>query len=172
MWRSVSVRDCQDIVCIVACQQYRVRDCKKLTTLLYVGGDPAVETSENLKFGCFQYSYPALKEQFANAQLSVHNNQWSRVHDFIGPSGTASGWKFLPEDEADPLALLKRVSELSSDAMTRQEEESFSLDPVVPQTWGRRPPADEQNCVLVLVWSPDTASKAYSAIGTHQKSPL
>ena len=33
---SVSVRECEDCVVIVACQQYRVRDCKNLTSLLYV----------------------------------------------------------------------------------------------------------------------------------------
>jgi len=49
----------------------------------------------------------------------------------------------MHQDECDPLTLLKRVSELS-DALTPAEEEEYLTNLVVPNTWGRQPPATEE----------------------------
>jgi len=172
---SVSIRNCDDCTLVVACQQYRIRDCKNLKTLLYVGGDPALETSEGSEFGCFQYSYFTLAEQFAKAKLSVHNNQWSRVHDFGGGTGQKSSWKIMSQAESSPLEILKRVSELS-DAISKEEEEAYEEHPVVPPTWGRRAPSTAENGSLVLFWSTEAAQKFYSVMSaynkTHEEHPL
>ena len=51
------------------------------------------------------------------------------------------------QDECNPLELLKRVSELS-DVLSATEEEEFMTASVVPNTWGRRAPANEEVCSL------------------------
>ncbi|KAJ8407259.1 hypothetical protein AAFF_G00278330 [Aldrovandia affinis] len=68
---SVFIRDCKDMKCVVACQQFRTRDCKK-------------------------YYYPELAFHFKDAGLSIFNNNWSNVHDFTPVSGETN-WGLLPE---------------------------------------------------------------------------
>jgi len=171
---SVFVRDCEDCALVVACQQYRVRDCKKLKSLLFVVGDAAFETSTGCTFGCFQYSYPGLKEQFATAKLSVHQNQWSKVHDFGKAMGQAGEWSFAKEEDSDPSSLLKCLCELS-DVVSKEQEEAYKTSPVLPKTWGRRPPVTDENGRLALFWSAEAAEKFYGAVqmyNNEKEAPL
>ncbi|KAI2663660.1 Protein XRP2 [Labeo rohita] len=96
---SVFFRDCKDIKCVVACQQFRTRDCKKMDVFLCCATQPIIESSTGMKFGCFQYYYPELAFHFKDAGLSIFNNNWSNIHDFTPVSGETN-WSLLPEDAA------------------------------------------------------------------------
>ena len=58
---SVFIRDCSDCVLMVACQQFRTRDCHRCTIYLHCTSQPVIEESLDMKFGCFQCSYPELR---------------------------------------------------------------------------------------------------------------
>ena len=46
---------------MIACQQFRTRDCQKMDVFLSCVTQPIIEASTNMKFGCFQYYYPELE---------------------------------------------------------------------------------------------------------------
>ena len=39
------------------CRQFRSRDCKNLDTFLHVTTRPIIETSSNMRFGCWDFHY-------------------------------------------------------------------------------------------------------------------
>uniref|UniRef100_A0A0X3Q169 Protein XRP2 n=2 Tax=Schistocephalus solidus TaxID=70667 RepID=A0A0X3Q169_SCHSO len=96
---SLFVRNCTNCKILASCQQYRVRDCNSVTTFLACTSDPIIESSSELKFAPYQFSYPELKGQFAAAGLNVFNCMWSSVHDF-SPNGDGSlNFSYLPHSE-------------------------------------------------------------------------
>lgn len=46
---------------VMACQQFRTRDCKNLDVLLFSGTAPIIETSNHLRLGCFRFAYFSLE---------------------------------------------------------------------------------------------------------------
>lgn len=79
---SVFIRNCTNCRFIIACQQFRTRDCKNLDVLLSCKTIPIIEATSAISFGCFRGSYFALGGQFSAADLSVYNNNWGKIHDF------------------------------------------------------------------------------------------
>ena len=107
---SIFLRDCSQCRVMVACQQFRSRDCKKMDILLHCASQPVIESCTKLKFGCFMASYPQLEgwsyihlkfcllpninlsyssiygqlivDQFKSAGISLVSNNWSDVYDF------------------------------------------------------------------------------------------
>lgn len=75
---SVFLRNCTGCKFVIACQQLRTRDCEDNDVLLFCQTQPSIETTTKLRLGCFQAAYFALGGQFADAKLSVWNNEWSR----------------------------------------------------------------------------------------------
>ncbi|PIK55440.1 hypothetical protein BSL78_07668 [Apostichopus japonicus] len=61
---SVFLRNCSQCKMVLACQQFRSRDCKSVDILLHCDTQPIIESSTKIRFGCFQYSYPELRDQF------------------------------------------------------------------------------------------------------------
>ena len=89
----VFIRNCENCQCIIACQQYRARECVDCDTLLYASTAPVVESSKNMRFGCFRFFYFNLAQQFKSVKMSVWDNKWSEVYDFTPGDGNFS---FLP----------------------------------------------------------------------------
>jgi len=87
---SIFIRDCTNIVIVTACQQFRTRDCKKLDAFLYCVTQPIIEATTGVKFGCFQFQYPELREQFRAAGLGFFNNNWNNIHDFTPVPGESN----------------------------------------------------------------------------------
>eukprot|EP00794_Sanderia_malayensis_P016895 gene16895-18601_t len=143
---SVFFRNCKSCQSIVACQQFRSRDCIKLDTFLCCTSQPIIESSSGMKFGCFQYSYPELAGQFQKSGLSIFNNNWSNIHDFT-PVPAETNWSLVPEDcSVENYVPLPTVPELSV-ASTSPE------DSVVPVTRGSRPKNFDESILLVFFGS-------------------
>jgi hypothetical protein len=83
---SVFLRNCSSCSIAAACQQFRARECTELDLSLLVTTQPSIESSEGLKFGCWNINYPEFMKQLDKANLSIWNNDWSRVHNFT-PGG-------------------------------------------------------------------------------------
>uniref|UniRef100_A0A3Q2QKW4 Protein XRP2 n=1 Tax=Fundulus heteroclitus TaxID=8078 RepID=A0A3Q2QKW4_FUNHE len=157
---SVFFRDCKDIKCVVACQQFRTRDCKKMDVFLCCATQPIIESSTGMKFGCFQYYYPELAFHFKDAGLSIFNNNWSNIHDFTPVSGETN-WSLLPEDSKvldlvpapDPESDFKSVR-ISADAARS----------IVPLTKGGRRKDSEESCLFVFFAGEYTTANARKLI--------
>ena len=157
---SVFFRDCKDIKCVVACQQFRTRDCKKMEVFLCCATQPIIESSTGMKFGCFQYYYPELAFHFKDAGLSIFNNNWSNIHDFTPVSGE-NNWSLLPEASA----VLDFVP--APDAESEFKSVRISGDPtrsIVPLTKGGRRKDSEESCLFVFFAGEYTTANARKMI--------
>ncbi|XP_054646944.1 protein XRP2 isoform X1 [Dunckerocampus dactyliophorus] len=157
---SVFFRDCKDIKCVVACQQFRTRDCKKMEVFLCCATQPIIESSTGMKFGCFQYYYPELAFHFKDAGLSIFNNNWSNIHDFTPVSGETN-WSLLPESAA----VLESVP--APDSESDFKSVRISADPgrsIVPLTKGGRRKDSEESCLFVFFAGEYTTANARKMI--------
>lgn len=164
---SVFFRDCKDIKCVVACQQFRTRDCKKLEVFLCCATQPIIESSTGMKFGCFQYYYPELAFHFKDAGLSIFNNNWSNIHDFTPVSGETN-WSLMPEDS--PVLDFVPAPDPESDFKSVR----VSTDParsIVPLTKGGRYKDSEESCLFVFFAGEYTTANARKLIDEVSPSP-
>eukprot|EP01105_Mastigella_eilhardi_P000256 TRINITY_DN1032_c0_g1_i1.p1 TRINITY_DN1032_c0_g1~~TRINITY_DN1032_c0_g1_i1.p1 ORF type:complete len:288 (-),score=63.11 TRINITY_DN1032_c0_g1_i1:274-1137(-) len=135
---SCFVRTSKNCKFVVACQQWRTRQCSDCDILLSSDTQPTIESSSNLRFGCYQAYYPELLAQFTAANLNVFHNEWSNMFDF---TAAERNWTFLPA-EVTVSSLLKPFPEEIKADLSRS---------VVPLTWGDRPnPPSEQRFFLVV----------------------
>ena len=150
---SVFIRDCESCTCVFMCRQYRSRDCVDCDTHLHVTTRPIIETSANMRFGCWDFHYPALEAQMADAGISAYQNFWSHVFNFNPGSAT---WSLMPpgEHSIDALSPLPPHPALDgvADALAGGKP-----PPVCHRTWGERedpgggPAAGETESCLVLI---------------------
>ncbi|KAI8926534.1 tubulin binding cofactor C-domain-containing protein, partial [Entophlyctis helioformis] len=83
----VFIRDCSNCTVVCAAHQLRLRGCKDMRISLYVATQPIIETSTNVSFACYEYTYPALQDQFKAAKLDPSKNVWWQVYDFNDSTG-------------------------------------------------------------------------------------
>merc|ERR1712124_237982 len=81
---SAFIRECEDCICWLACQQLRTRDCKNCTFYLYSKTEPIIETSENLSFAPWTAKYPKCSQQFEQINFDPARNYWNAIFDFSG----------------------------------------------------------------------------------------
>ncbi|TKC37367.1 hypothetical protein EI555_019066, partial [Monodon monoceros] len=156
---SVFFRNCRDCKCALACQQFRVRDCRKLEVFLCCATQPIIESSTNIKFGCFQWYYPELAFQFKDAGLSIFNNTWSNIHDFTPVSGELN-WSLLPEDAViQDHVPLPTTEELKAVRLSTEASRS-----IVPVSRGQRQKNSDESCLVVLFAGDYTIANARKLI--------
>lgn len=154
---SVFFRDCKDCKCVVACQQFRTRDCRKLEVFLCCATQPIIESSTGMKFGCFQYYYPELALQFKDAGLSIFNNTWSNIHDFTPGE---NNWGLLPET-----AVVQDYVPLpSSEELKAVRVSTDATKSIIPVTRGRRQKNSEESCLTVFFAGDYTTANARKLI--------
>lgn len=141
---SVFFRNCKDCHAIVACQQFRTRDCNKMEIFLCCTSQPIIEASTGMKFGCFQYAYPELRDQFKKSGLSLFNNNWSNIHDFTPVPGETN-WSVLPENIA-----IENYVPFPSEEFFSVKISTDAEDSVVPVTRGSRQKNHTESCLLVF----------------------
>ncbi|GLH08320.1 Protein XRP2 [Gryllus bimaculatus] len=144
---SVFLRDCKECVCIVACGQFRARDCRKLDIFLCCPTRPVLESSGSIHFGCYQLFYSGLEDHFSKTNLSAFNNEWSNIHDFT-PIDGEDNWCLLP----DTLSINDYISTPESEK-TAQLGLTFSAEKsVVPHTWGPHKIISGQVCLVIFFY--------------------
>lgn len=159
---SVFLRNCQECKCVIACQQFRTRDCRKMDVFLACTTQPIIESSANMKFGCFRYNYPELEGQFSNAGLSEFTNNWSSIHDFTPMEGECN-WSLISDEVAVDEAYFPRPSSspLSEICVATDVESSF-----VPQTAGMQKKLHDDSCLVVFFSDGQSHKRAKSFIQT------
>ncbi|XP_069492717.1 protein XRP2 [Ambystoma mexicanum] len=156
---SVFFRDCKECKCVVACQQFRTRDCRKMEVFLCCATQPIIESSTGVKFACFQYYYPELAFQFKDAGLSIFNNNWSSIHDFTPVSGE-NNWNLLPEDSS----VLDAVPLPDSEELKAVRVATDPNKSIIPVTRGQRPKKSEESCLVVFFAGDYTTANARKLI--------
>ena len=58
---SAFIRECKDCTIVAAVQQLRTRDCKRVNMFLFTQTAPIIESSSDMRFGCFQFGYTGLQ---------------------------------------------------------------------------------------------------------------
>lgn len=156
---SVFFRNCRDCKCTLACQQFRLRDCRKLEVFLCCATQPIIESSTNIKFGCFQWYYPELAFQFKDAGLSIFNNNWSNIHDFTPVSGELN-WSLLPENAViQDHVPLPSTEEFQTVRVSTEANRS-----IIPVSRGQRPKSSDESCLVVLFAGDYTIANARKLI--------
>ncbi|XP_063956961.1 protein XRP2-like [Lytechinus pictus] len=142
---SIFLRNCSSMKCVIACQQFRTRDCKSIETLLHCDSKPIIESSIKMKFGCFQFYYPELYDQFKAAGLKAFSNTWSNIHDYTPVPGEEN-WTLLPEDlNVEEFLPLPKSEELVAVGASLDPEKS-----VVPITHGTRRRVGDLTCLMLV----------------------
>ena len=93
---SVFLRDCESCVLVAVCRQFRTRDCVDVDSRLLVATKPIIETSSNMRFGCFDFHYDALGAQLKASGMTPYSNLWSHVFNFN--KETHPDWSLVPAD--------------------------------------------------------------------------
>mmetsp|Transcript_74018 Transcript_74018/g.120164 ORF Transcript_74018/g.120164 Transcript_74018/m.120164 type:complete len:402 (+) Transcript_74018:81-1286(+) len=162
---SIFIRNCENCKCIIACQQYRARECIDCDTLLFASTAPVVESSKNMRFGCFRFFYLSLASQFKAVKFSVYDNKWSEVYDFTPTDGNFS---FLPSN-TKASDLMKPLSAVGASFVSKEEDEAHSDTEVVPLTVGvgsKEFEGKERAFILVLPSAVDEAPQTiFSKLG-------
>lgn len=142
---SVFIRDCSDCSFGIMCQQYRTRDCKRITSFLSCATQPIIESSVNMKFGCISVNYNSLDDHLKAANISPFINNWNNIHDFTPVPGETN-YTFLNKDK-----LMEDFITLPEDHIRNQLNVSFSkLDSLIPFTLGTSFRPNQESCLIVF----------------------
>lgn len=95
---SIFIRDSTGCVLATICKQFRTRDCRDSTVYLACESQPIIESSHNIKFGCFTVNYEKLSDHCKSAGISPWNNNWGNIHDFTSISD-GKNYSLMNKDE-------------------------------------------------------------------------
>mmetsp|Transcript_12154 Transcript_12154/g.22530 ORF Transcript_12154/g.22530 Transcript_12154/m.22530 type:complete len:381 (+) Transcript_12154:87-1229(+) len=163
---SVFIRNCENCVVVIACQQLRLRDCKNLTIFLHSTTGPIIESSSSISLGCYNYSYFGLESHLESAEMSIWENEWYSVYDFTPGGGGAHNHSLLPSGDPSTLitAVIPACSALVEDGLCA----TSSDDRVTPLLYGPLP-ASEQSALFVM--KPEHAQGFRSALAPLVQRP-
>ncbi|XP_033638770.1 protein XRP2-like isoform X1 [Asterias rubens] len=148
---SIFLRNCTNCKAVIACQQFRTRDCKSIDVFLHCSSQPIIETSTKIRFGCFQYHYPELADQFAKSNLSPYCNTWDTIHDF-SPMPDEQNWSQLPESaEVSDYLPLPTTEQFQSMTISTSADDS-----VVPLTLGGKKHKGSKSSLVAFFKDPSS----------------
>lgn len=83
------IRNCEGCTFIVACRQFRTRECVECDIYLYCNTkSPIIESSSNLRFHHYNGAYAGLTEHLKAANLNAAVNHWNVIYDFSANDDT------------------------------------------------------------------------------------
>lgn len=142
---SIFIRDCNNCVVATCCQQFRTRDCKKIEAFLCCVTQPIIESTTSVKFGCFQFSYPQLRDHLQAAGLSPFNNNWSNIHDFTPVPGENNYAFFKKSATLTDYLPLPTTAPLDSVNVTAENGAS-----IIPFTVGVKERPAGHSCLVII----------------------
>jgi len=158
---SVFLRDCKSCDLVIACQQFRSRDCANCRFALLCTTEPIIETSSNMHFGCFDFGYFSLRQQLDRAGLKLWNNKWWQIHDF-NKNADRPNWGLLPQEDAARLLRLEACG-------GRLSPEEVSMDRVVPVTLGSRPWPSQESCLVIFLPNAEADIEAFLGVAVSRQ---
>jgi hypothetical protein len=110
---SIFIRNCKNSTFTIACKQFRASDCHTCTFNLFCSTEPAIESSQDLKFGPHNGAYPGHEKDMIAAGLDPAVNMWYKVYDFddsfkglkttMDVLKTTRNWRYLRQEEQGPM---------------------------------------------------------------------
>lgn len=95
---SFFIRDSQNCICSVACKQLRVKNCTDFTFFLYCASDPHIESSFDMRFAPYNFSYPGQSVDFKKSGFDENQNRWCKVYDHSSAEGDGH-FSLLPSNQ-------------------------------------------------------------------------
>jgi len=142
---SVFIRNSNDCNIAVICQQFRTRDCQRITTFISCATMPIVEASSSMRFACLSCNYRNLESQLTSSKISVFNSNWSSVHDFSRIPGQAN-WTLLNRSQK-----LEDYVPYPEDSIKDQLGLSFQVKgSYIPFTIGTTAKETNESCLVVI----------------------
>jgi len=151
---SVMIRNSNKCDMIIACQQFRSRDCANCRFALFCCTEPIIETSQDMQFACFDFSYFSLRDQIARAGLKLWNNKWWQIYDF-NKNPDNPNWSIFPQDQVPQLLRLDKCTSITDDEL--------AMDRVVPITLGSRAWPYADSCFIIFLPDSDAYVEALFA---------
>lgn len=144
---SIFIRDCTNCKCAFVCRQFRTRDIQNVDISLHCATRPVIETSKDLRFGCYDFNYTGLGDHLKACSMSVYANHFSYIHDF---NPDPNNWSFMPDmSSSDLLEMPDEVKEF-------QTSEPHTDGHTLVKTTGERPIEDE---VIFALFPPSKVAK-------------
>jgi hypothetical protein len=167
---SVFVRNCVDCKFVVACGQLRTRDLKRCSFALFCQSRPVIESSKDIRIGCYPTSglfhYFAFATQLGKARLSPFNNLYSQIHDFT-PSASSLNYTLLDQSVVEATDFLPPLHQIAPAIVSASEAQAYSLSEcVIPFTFGisRADDAPPMRTVLIFAVSKGGRRAAEQAV--------
>lgn len=169
---SVFVRDCKNWRFVIICQQLRLRDCHDWEIMLFSQTDPILESSSNIKYWWANFTYPELKFQMEQWNISYWNNTWSDQFDFT-ENKRGGNFKLMDEDADNFIESFKSITHNIMLVQAQQADPTLDLSqidlnfedglaPLIPITTGNiDKPATSHAFVLFLSSDADTVHQIY-----------
>lgn len=79
---SIFAENCRNCTLVIACQQLRLHNSVNCAVYLHVTSRAIIEDCKQIRVAEYNYSYPALKEDFLKAGIDSSVNNWNRLDDF------------------------------------------------------------------------------------------
>lgn len=95
---SFYIRDSQNCTCSVSCKQLRAKNCTGITFFLYSVSDPHIESSFDMKFAPYNFSYPGQNVDFKKVGFDEKQNKWCKVYDHSSAEGDGH-FSLLPSNQ-------------------------------------------------------------------------
>jgi len=151
---SAFIRNCEDCIFVIACLQFRTRECKRCTFFLYSSTEPIIELSRGLQIGCYNYYYDKLREDMNESRLKLWNNKWSEVYDFTPPQGVSNsdgGGNWTALDMTVPVVFEEEIDVAIHDVAADDDAVVFSVGDEVKSVYGEGVVTEERGDDMFVV---------------------
>ena len=94
---SVFIYDCHYCQMNIAGQQLRIHNSTNCDIYQHVTSRTIIESCSKLRFGCFNWKYDQLEDDFKKAKISIYVNNWKQIDDFDCLSHRSPNWSLINE---------------------------------------------------------------------------
>lgn len=97
---SIFAENCRNCTLVIVCQQLRLHSSVNCAVYLHVTSRAIIEDCKQIRVAEYNYSYPALKEDFEKACLDSSVNNWNKLDDFnwLVMDKQSPNWETMPEE--------------------------------------------------------------------------
>jgi len=152
---SVYIRNSSNLKVVLACGQYRCRDCRNLELYLHCSTQPVIESSTKIQTSPLILDFDGIETILEKMKISKFNNLWSKVHDF-GPVGDEDNWSTLD----NPMLELESLYSLIATVLptSKLNASKSSLFPILEKS----PDENPMNLIFIILTGPNAEETATS----------
>ncbi|CAG9822982.1 unnamed protein product [Phaedon cochleariae] len=97
---SIFAENCENCTLVIACQQLRLHNSRKVTIYLHVTSRAIMEDCKNILVAPYNLKYDGIEDHFLSASLDINLNNWRCIDDFNWLSEKHSpNWKEIEDND-------------------------------------------------------------------------